>query len=245
MKFPQLLLGIAAGIALPGLVHAVAPVAAPAPAAADKIQIAAWINATAQQKVTAESLSFQFINLDDDKEPEIVAKENGAVHIGNFYILDQLPDHHYALIAEKPWNVPQLQLKRWDVTNYEGGSKWNSADPDQVGKVAGKRLFETIDHTGGTGLDVYAAHLWYLEKGSIVEAWSGVLQETSFAPGGKTYRTIGSYQLTGQEGSPVLYHWLTQQELDPETMPPLPAAPVTKTEILPFADGVFQASPSR
>lgn len=245
MKFQHLLFGLAAGLALPGLVHAASPIAASAPAEADKAQVAAWINASAQAKVAPDSLSYQYVNLDEDKEPEIVAKENGAVHIGSFYVLDQLPDHRYALIAEKPWNVPQIQLKRWDATSYEDDSPWNAASPDLVGKVAGKRLFETVNHTGGTGLDVYEAHLWYLENGRIVEAWNGVLQETSSMSDKKTYRTIGSYQLVGQEGAPLLYYWHTQQELDPETMQPLPAAPATKAEVLPFANGTFQAPPAR
>lgn len=102
-----------------------------------------------------------------------------------------------------------------------------------MGKVAGKRGFETSDHTGGTGLDAYVAHLWYLEWGSIVEVWSGILQENSFTPDGKAYRTVGSYQLAGPLEMPVLYYWHTQQELDPETMQPLPLFTPGKENVLP------------
>lgn len=166
----------------------------------DNAQVIEWINATAQEKVTTGSFSFQYANLDDDKDPEIIAKENGSVHIGHFYVLDRRPDNQYKLIGEESWNVPQFQLNRWDVTSYEEDSLWNRSSVDEVGTVGGKRLFETINHTGGTGLDIYEAHLWYLENGSIVEAWNGNLLETVSVPGGQLFRTVGSYQLADQEG---------------------------------------------
>lgn len=136
-------------------------------------------------------------------------------------------------------------MKRWDITSYEEDSLWNRSSSDEVGTVGGKRLFETINHTGGTGLDIYETHLWYLENGSIVEAWRGNLLETASVPGDQLFQTFGSYQLAGQEGNPLLYYWQTRQELDPETMQPLPVAPVTIVEILSFENGAFLAKPSR
>lgn len=241
----HLLFTIATWFVMPGLAQASTPIQASSPPEADKQQIISWINASAQQKASTDSFSYQYVNLDEDDDLEIVAKENSSVHIGTFYVLDRRSDRQYALIAEKRWNVPQLQMKRWDISSYEEGSGWNRSDPDQVGRIAGKRLFETINHTGGTGIVEYEAHLWYLDNGNLIEAWSDTLQETAYAPGGNAYRTVGSYQLVDSESPPILYYWQTHLKLDPDSGQPLPAAPVTKLEFLTWENGTFQDKSSR
>lgn len=240
------LFGIAQLIPIPSL-SAFTPVTNPA-ALVDptRQQVMEWINEQAKDPITTDSFQFQTVNLDDDDDMEIIAKHNGAVHIGSFYVLDRQKDGRYNLIAEESWNVPRFQLDHWDTTRYEDDSDWNSRPVQELGRVAGKRLFETINHTGGTGLDVYEAHLWYLQDGKLVEAWSGILQETSSIPGGQLFRTAGSYQLVGADSEhPMLYTWQTRQELHPESGLPLSDKTETTTEILSWIDGAFQKAPQK
>ncbi|CAM3410508.1 MULTISPECIES: hypothetical protein [Brevibacillus] len=246
------ILVLAAGLGLIGAVQTFLPVSSlsastpvrPTIGAATEInehQVREWINAKAQEEASTESFTFQQVNLDEDEDLEIIAKHNGAVHIGSFYVLDRQPDGRYSLIAEKSWNVPRFQLERWDVTRYEDDSEWNTRPAKELGIVAGKRLFETVNHTGGTGLDTYEAHLWYLENGQLVDAWNGTLQETSQVPGGQLFQTAGSYQLALADSEhPVLYTWKLTQELDPESGVPLSDQLETTAEVLYFEQGMFQ-----
>ncbi|MGZ0050809.1 hypothetical protein [Brevibacillus gelatini] len=239
----RLLIFTFTGLALPGLLHAAAPLPAasvsPAPA-----QVIQWINASAQEPVPVDSPHFDFelVNLDEDADWEIIAKHNESVHIGTFYVLDQKPDRTYSLVAEKKWNVPQLQPDRWDYAQEVNHPGLDPHDADRRTALTGVRLIETIDHTGGTGQNIYEAHLWYLEKGKLVEAWSGLLQQTASVPGGQLFQTLGSYQIVNGE-TPQLYYWTTEQELDPDTGAPLPGKTSTKLAVYQFDQGVFTPAP--
>lgn len=237
------LLGISQIIPITSLsASAPAPVTDPAALVdSPRQEVMAWINEQAKDPVTTDSFQFQTVNLDDDDDMEIIAKHNGAVHIGSFYILDRQEDGSYKLIAEESWNVPRFQLDRWDPARYEDNSEWNSQSVQELGRVAGKRLFETINRTGGSGVDILEAHLWYLQDGKLVKAWSGTLQGTSSIPGGQLIQIAGSYQLVGADTEhPQLYTWQTTQELDPDTGLPLSKKAETTTEILSWNDGAFQ-----
>ncbi|UFJ39813.1 hypothetical protein LOK74_17415 [Brevibacillus humidisoli] len=172
-------------------------------------QIKAVINASAEEPVDdSAELFMRVANLDDDPEPEIAAYTNDAVHLGMFYLLDRQGDA-YNLIAEKAWNVPHFAPKRWYFSRFDA-REWNSKEPMEVGKVAGKRLFEVINRTGGTGMDTYEVHLCYLENGTLHEAWSGILKERVSLPGGGTHLQFGNYQVVEDEGDPVLLVWETK-----------------------------------
>jgi hypothetical protein len=247
MKFKRVLV-LAAGLGLIGMAQHFLPaslLSASTPAKPiTEQQVKQWINAKAEDPINTESFTFQQVQLDEDDAMEIVAKHNGSVHIGSFYILDHQANGSYSLIAEKPWNVPSFQLERWDITRYEDDSDWNSRDAKELGKVADKRLFETINHSGGSGVHVSYSHLWYLENGKLVEAWSGTLEETVSIPGGQQIQTVGSYQLVqAYSKTPLLYTWQTQQELDPESGKPLSNKMETTTELFYFENGVFQKQP--
>ncbi|HBZ79064.1 MULTISPECIES: hypothetical protein [Brevibacillus] len=230
-------------LVLPNFVHAATPQSAK-PATPNPEQVIGWINASAKNLVALPNFDFQLANLDDDADWEIVAKQNSTVHLGTFYILDQKADRTYSLVAEKPWNVPHLQLERWDFSSERNHPQLDPHASDDSAEVAGKRLFETIDHTGGTGISAYEAHLWYMEKGKLVEAWSGVLKQTSSVPGGQLFQTLGNYQLlTDDEQHPALYYWTTEQELDPDTGSPLSGKSSTKLQVYRFENGAFTLAP--
>lgn len=198
-----------------------------------KEQVLKWINAQAKQRIApTQEFFFQAVNLDDDPELEIVAKFTGSVHIGTFYVMD-LQSGSYKLIAEKDWNIPHFQLDRWDISRHDS-SGWNHKDPQDIGKVAGKRLFEAINKTGGSGVDSYISHLWYVEKGVFYEAWNGVLQEISSVPGGKLIQTTGSYQIVENGGGAQIFSWQTTRELNPESMRPIATAAETSLHIYQF-----------
>ncbi|MFF0829334.1 hypothetical protein ACFYU8_19920 [Brevibacillus sp. NPDC003359] len=238
MRISSLLLCLSAILAAPYLVQATSvPLVSKEPT---KSQVMEWINKQAKNPIVTDNFDFQLVHLDDDPELEIVAKHNGSVHIGNFYILDQKPDRTYALIAEEEWNPPRLQLDHWDYTreeNYPGIDK-NAEDEPRL--LAGKRAFETVQHTGGSGISIYEANLWYLDKGRLVKAWDGLLRETVSVPGGQLFRTVGSYQILhdGTE-KPLLYHWQTRQELNPDTGEPLSGKLETSLQIYRWENGVF------
>ncbi|MFC8684011.1 hypothetical protein [Brevibacillus porteri] len=205
-----------------------------------KTQVMDWINKQAKDPVVSDYFDFQLVNLDNDPELEIVAKHNGSVHIGNFYVLDQNPDRTYALIAEERWNPPRLQLDHWDYTREVNHSEIDKNDDAELRLLAEKRVFETIQHTGGSGICIYEANLWYLDKGRLVKAWEGLLRETVSIPGGQLFRTVGSYQILHDDTEkPLLYHWQTQQELNPDTGEPLPGKLETSLQIYRWENGVF------
>ncbi|USG64919.1 hypothetical protein NDK47_22785 [Brevibacillus ruminantium] len=223
-----------------------APAKSPLTAAQTDIrQIQSWINAVATTKVTDEllkDLRFTWVQLDDDPELELVAKVNSSVHIGYFYILDRRPDGKYALVTEQPWNAPHLQLDRWDYMRFDP-PEWSTVPPEDVGKVGGKRLFETLDRGGGTGISSNVAHLWYVENGKFVEAWKGTLLETASIPGGKMTQTIGQYQIVQTGPVPLLYYWKTTRELDPETGKPVSSLQ-TEVHTFTFDKGTFSPASS-
>ncbi|MFS0553693.1 hypothetical protein [Brevibacillus sp. 179-C9.3 HS] len=238
MRISRLLLSLTAVLAIPFLVQA-APVS-PASKEPTKAQVLEWINKQAKNSIVTDNFDFQLVNLDDDPEREIVAKHNGSVHIGSFYILDQKPNRTYALIAEEEWNPPRLQLDRWDYTREVNHPQIGKNDQDEPRLLAGKRVFETVQHTGGSGISVYEANLWYLEKGRLVKAWEGLLRETVSVPGGQLFQTVGSYQILHGDGEkPLLYHWQTKQELNPDTGELLPGKPETTLQIYRWENGVF------
>lgn len=238
MRNSRLLLNLTVGLAASSLVlTAPSSLASKAPT---KTQVLDWINKQAKDPVVSDYFDFQLVNLDDDPEPEIVAKHNGSVHIGNFYILDQKADRTYALIAEEKWNPPRLQLDHWDFTREVKSSEIHKTAEDEPRLLAGKRIFETVQHTGGSGVSVYEANLWYLDKGRLVKAWEGLLRETVSVPGGQLFQTVGSYQIVqDDEAKPLLYHWQTKQELNPDTGELLPGKPETALQMYRWENGVF------
>lgn len=181
-------------------------------------QVREIINASAKSPVgEGEQLFMRSVNLDQDREPEIAAYTNGAVHLGMFYLLDRQSEQ-YQLIAEKAWNVPHFAPERWQFDRFDA-SEWNSEPLQAAGTVAGKRLFEVINRTGGTGLDSYEVHLCYLEDGTLREAWEGVLKQRVSLPGGGIHLQYGSYQVVEGGEQPVLLVWeTTGQAPDGETL---------------------------
>lgn len=128
-----------------------------------KEQVKAWISEQGKDKAEHyffDGLSFETANLDADDEIEVVAKIDGAVHLGQFFIFDKQPNGDYRLIEETDEKIEEWKLE-------------NPIDID------GKKLFEFVSRTGGTGVDVYEAHLWYLDHGKFVEAWKGTLEDRS------------------------------------------------------------------
>ncbi|WP_261376019.1 hypothetical protein [Brevibacillus brevis] len=119
-------------------------------------------------------------------------------------------------------------------------SEIDKTDDTEPRLLAEKRIFETVQHTGGSGICVYEANLWYLDKGRLVKAWEGLLQETVSVPGGQLFRTVGSYQVVhDDEAKPLLYHWTTKQELNPDTGELLPGMPETSLQMYRWENGVF------
>lgn len=113
-------------------------------------QVQAWINAEAKRKIAddrLEDFSYRWIQLDDDPELELVAKINDSVRLGHFYVLDRRPNGTYALLTEQPWNVPHLDLERWDYNHFDNPN-WSTIPSGEEGKVGGKRLFETLSKSG-------------------------------------------------------------------------------------------------
>ncbi|MBO8165059.1 MAG: hypothetical protein H0Z34_15345 [Brevibacillus sp.] len=224
MNKTRLSLAVAAGVLAAALqaglfeADGYSQAASPVPHSADSPQIAselpdqeqlkALINASAKMQVDDDAkLLVQAANLDDDSDPEIAAYTNGAVHIGSFYLLDR-QNGTYRLIAERAWNLPHFDPDRWDFRRFDNG-EWNVKDADEIGKVAGIRLFEVINRTGGTGLDSYDVHLCYVENGELKEAWRGTLTERVSVPNEPTHLRYGEYQIVEEGEKPLLLVWET------------------------------------
>ena len=93
----------------------------PSPKPLSKEQIESIIRSQGKHKDSyyLDGLSYDLANLDDDADWEIVAKIDGTVHLGNFFILDKDPGGDYKLAAEQGWKV-----EHWYIDDSKTG------DPD-------------------------------------------------------------------------------------------------------------------
>ena len=57
-----------------------------------------------------EGLSYKVANIDKDNDFELVAKIDGGVHVGHFFIFDKSSQGKYTLVAQKDWKV-----EKWDL----------------------------------------------------------------------------------------------------------------------------------
>lgn len=171
-----------------------------------KQQVAQWIKSQGKDKADSyfiEGLSYDLVNLDDDDDLEIMAKIDGGVHLGQFFIFDKDSAGKYQLIAEQDWKV-----ENWDADNPID--------------IAGKKIFKLVTRTGGTGLDIFNVHLWYMEQGKYIEAWQGTLLERSVMAvliPESYYKKAGGYQVD-VEGK-RLYAWETRHQLAEDGVTPI------------------------
>ncbi|MGG1660513.1 hypothetical protein [Brevibacillus sp. NRS-1366] len=147
------------------------------PTTIGKDQIKQWIQQQSKKKDHYfEHLTFQTTNLDDDDALEVVATLTGGVHIGSFFLFDKQENGQYQLLTEQPWKIEKLDLEQ------------------PITYLHGKKLYQTVHRTGGTGVSVEIAVLWFMDKGQLVEAWSGTLKETSTFQD-EYYAQLGSYHI--------------------------------------------------
>jgi len=141
-----------------------------------------------------DGLWYEEADLDGDADLEVVAGIDGAVHLGQFFIFDRAQDGRYKLVKEEGWKVERVRL-------------------DDPIEMDGKKLFQIVKRTGGTGLDIYIAHLFYMENGNVVDAWEGILREIQMASEPKNYTLkVGNYQI--DPGTRSLYAWESVYRLD-------------------------------
>ncbi|MGD8190787.1 nuclear transport factor 2 family protein [Brevibacillus ginsengisoli] len=199
-----LTIGIPTGLAAPQVLpHDAKP---PTPSVISKANVQKWIETQGKEKnYYFPGLNYQLLNLDEDPDMEIVATIDGAVHLGNFFVLDKQAGS-YKLIAERNWKVEKL-----------------SAQP--LIEPNGKKIYETVERTGGTGLDVEIAHLWYVDKGGFHEAWEWTTKERAVIPSsGNIQLTVGSYQIV-QDPTLQLYAWTSSHLLNGDAYAPVAHTP--------------------
>lgn len=158
---------------------------------ATKDEVADWIREQGKEKKDYYfgGLFVEEANLDSDPEPEVLARIEGGVHLGDFFIFDKQSNGSYKLIFEQPWHV-----ESWDAEHFRA----DGMNP----------LFKMVTRTGGTGLDVREAHLMYMsDTGEWTEAWKGTLKERSVFQD-NYHLTMGSYQFNDDNGE--LYYWQTE-----------------------------------
>jgi len=163
-----------------------------------KDQIKQWIQQQSKKKDHyMEELAFQEINLDQDEELEVVATITGGVHLGTFFLFDKQTNGSYQLAVEQPWKIDSLDLEQ------------------PVLEIGDKRIYQVVQHTGGTGVCVEIAILWYVDKGRFVEAWRGSLKEiSSFQE--EYYAVHGSYHFDGEN---LYYSTTSYKRPDDDTKP--------------------------
>jgi hypothetical protein len=162
-----------------------------------------------------EGLSYKVANLDTDNDFEIVAKIDAGVHVGYFFIFDKNSQGKYSLVAEKDWKVEKWDLEHWH--NLNGDNK----------------AFEMTTRAGGSGMDIFYGHVWYLKDSKFVEAWMGTLKErTAFQD--ILNLKIGGYQINSDDSR--LYVWTTKYDTKISTKIQL-AKPKTTVSIFKF-DGI-------
>lgn len=176
-----------------------------------------------------DGLTYELVNLDNDEDLEIVAKIDGAVHIGNFFVFDKSEDGNYKLVEEKGWKVESPNLNHPIYINE-------------------KKVFETVERTGGTGLDTFISHLWYLEDGKMVEAWQGILKDRNAMLRNNYYLIVGGFQIItdgtiyekgSSNGKYILYYSQTKYNLDND-VETIIGDPVTNVKIFTFDEKIFK-----
>jgi hypothetical protein len=158
-----------------------------------KDEVANWIRKQGKEKneYYLDGLFVEEVNLDLDPEPEVLARIDGGVHLGNFFIFDKQSNGTYKLIFEQTWHVDS-----WDAEHFRA----DGMNP----------LYKIVTRTGGTGLDVREAHLMYMsDTGEWAEAWKGTLKDRS-AFQDKYHIIMGSYQFNDDNGE--LFYWQTEMD---------------------------------
>jgi len=168
-------------------------------------QVARWIKEQGKSDPDSyylDGLTYELANIDADEALELVAKIDGGVHLGQFFIFDRNGKGTYQLITEQNWKVDS-----WDFTHPI--------------ELAGenKGIFKLVTRDGGTGIDQFTARLCYLEQDQFIEAWRGILLERSTMARDAYYQKTGSYQVDDQ--SKRLYAWETAHRLDRDGVTPL------------------------
>lgn len=162
-----------------------------------------------------DGLSYKVANIDKDNDFEIVAKIDGGVHVGYFFVFDKNKQGKYSLVVEKDWKV-----EKWDLEYWQGLPGDNKA-------------YDMTIRSGGSGVDIFYGLVWYLKDGKFVEAWLGTLKErTAFQD--ILDLKIGSYQINGDDLN--LYAWTTKYSTKISTNTPL-VKPTTTVSVFKF-DGI-------
>ncbi|MCZ8520968.1 MULTISPECIES: stalk domain-containing protein [Paenibacillus] len=181
-----------------------------------------WIRKQGEEKngYYFDGLSFEKMNLDGDSEPEVLARIDGGVHLGNFFIFDNQSDGSYKLSFEQPWHV-----ESWNIESIEN-FRAEGMNP----------LYKIVTRTGGTGVDVREVHLMYMsDTGIWTEAWKGTLKERSVFQD-KYHATMGSYQFNDDDGE--LFYWQTEMDASLEDNKQVGDSKTTM-QVLEFREGHF------
>ncbi|MCG8499218.1 MAG: hypothetical protein MJB12_02270 [Firmicutes bacterium] len=164
-----------------------------------KEEVIAWINEQSDNKLEYyDEFVYEVINLDNDPELEIAAKNITGVHLGTFYIFDYYEGGKYKLIAEENWHV----------------DSWDFSEPILIDD---KKIYQLVNRSGGTGTSIFTANLWYIEKGKFVKAWEGILKHRTVFKD-DYFLEMGSYQFNDDNN--LMYVWLSSYiyELDGVTL---------------------------
>ncbi len=162
-----------------------------------------------------EGLSYKVANIDKDKDFEIVAKIDGGVHVGYFFVFDKNNQGKYFLVAEKDWKVEKWDLEYWHYL------------------IGDNKVYEMTTRSGGSGVDILHGHLWYLKDGKFVEAWMGNLKERSAFQDILSLE-IGGYKINSDDA--LLHAWTTKYSTKISTNAAM-ANPTTIVSIYKF-DGI-------
>jgi len=162
-----------------------------------KEQIISWIKEQGKEdRYFYGGLSYELTNVDNDSELEVIATIHGGVHLGDFFIFDKNENGKYILVTEQPWHVTSMNFSN------------HMADPVEVNN---KKIFEIVERTGGSGLDIYEVHLCYVEQGKFVDAWKGILNTVSVFQL-NYFLEIGNYRFNKSNNR--LYAWSSKYDFE-------------------------------
>ncbi|MEI7026370.1 hypothetical protein [Paenibacillus sp. y28] len=159
-----------------------------------------------------DGLSFELADVNGDGAPDLVARIDGAVHLGHFFLLLHQPDGGFTLVHEQAFKVDT-----WDLTGRD---------------IGGKRMFETVTADGGTGGHEERVRLWYVENGQYIEAWNGIMTDRQAMLPQRATFAVGSCRITDDLDGPQLFHWVSRYGLSEDGE--LTGDPDTKLERFAF-----------
>ncbi len=173
------------------------------------------------------TFNYQFFNMDQDAENELITSVNFTHHLGIFCVFDVI-NGKYKMIYHDSRHVTG-----WD---------FNHTYP-----LKGHTIFKLHTSTGGIGVEVHSDLLFYVQNQKFVIAWEGITQESDFTayPGRTVPFTQKECTYEIRRKTLVLNYRCKINRQDPATYHSIDKTPITTIKKFQFKNTKFAQSTAK